>query len=114
MDKLEYKGYYGTVEYNREDNCLYGKVTGMDRNCRITYEGETVAELVDDFKAGVDHYLDYCEREGVKPCKSYSGVLNIRIPAEIHGRVAMIAENAGTTVNAFIRELIEKRLESIH
>ena len=29
MDYLEYKGYKGSVEYSKEDNCLCGKVQGM-------------------------------------------------------------------------------------
>ncbi len=29
MNYLEYKGYIGTIEYSKEDDCLYGKVVGM-------------------------------------------------------------------------------------
>jgi predicted HicB family RNase H-like nuclease len=29
MDFLEYKGYKGSVEYSKEDNCLFGKVQGQ-------------------------------------------------------------------------------------
>jgi len=29
MDYLDYKGYKGSVEYSRDDNCLVGKVQGM-------------------------------------------------------------------------------------
>jgi predicted HicB family RNase H-like nuclease len=31
MDKIEYKGYYGSVEYSKENNCLLGKVLGMSK-----------------------------------------------------------------------------------
>ena len=31
MDFLEYKGYKGSVEYSKEDNCLCGKVQGISR-----------------------------------------------------------------------------------
>ena len=31
MDFLEYKGYKGSVEYSKEDNCLFGKVQGMSK-----------------------------------------------------------------------------------
>lgn len=41
MSILNYKGYTGSVEFSQEDNCLYGKVLGMKKNC-ISYEGETV------------------------------------------------------------------------
>ena len=52
---LEYKGYYGSVEYSSEDVLLYGKVLGI--NSLISYEGESVAELQQDFEWAVDDYL---------------------------------------------------------
>ena len=52
---LEYKGYYGSVEYSSEDVLLYGKVLGI--NSLISYEGESVAELQQDFEGAVDDYL---------------------------------------------------------
>jgi predicted HicB family RNase H-like nuclease len=112
MNKLEYKGYYGSIEYSKEDDCLFGKVLGMPDNL-ISYEGSTANELYTDFKEAIDSYLGYCKEKGLKPRKSYNGVLNIRIPAEIHGKIAMIAENDGISINAFIRDSIEKRLETV-
>ena len=53
MDYLEYKGYKGSVEYSKEDNCLFGKVQGMSKDL-IVYEGQTLEELRKDFEAGVD------------------------------------------------------------
>jgi predicted HicB family RNase H-like nuclease len=110
MERLEYKGYYGSIEYSEEDNCLFGKVLGMPNNL-ISYEGNTAAELCADFKEGVDHYLSYCAESGIKPRKSYNGVLNIRIPSDIHCKVALYAEAHGVSINAVIRESIERRLE---
>ena len=112
MERLEYKNYFGSIEYSKEDNCLFGKVLGLDKETCITYEGVTVDELYNDFKAGIDHYLDYCQRKGIRSKKPYNGALYIRLPAEIHSRVAILAENHGTSINSFIRESIERRLES--
>ena len=111
MERLEYKGYLGSIEYSKDDNYLFGKVLGLNKENCITYEGNTAEELYNDFKEGVDHYLEYCKMNDVKPRKSYNGVLNIRIPSEIHSRVAMYAENNGISINAFIRDSIERRLE---
>ncbi|MDR2231860.1 MAG: type II toxin-antitoxin system HicB family antitoxin [Tannerella sp.] len=108
-DKLEYKGYYGSIEYSKEDHCLYGKVLGMPNNL-ISYEGATADELFSDFKDAVDTYLDYCQSNGIKPKKSYNGVLNIRIPAEIHSKIAVLSDIKGVSINAFIRDSIERRL----
>ncbi|GHV12713.1 antitoxin HicB [Bacteroidia bacterium] len=111
MEKLEYKGYYGSIEYSPEDNYFYGSVLGIPKNLAITYEGENATDLVLDFKNGVDSYLELCDEKGIKPHKSYNGVLNIRIPAEIHCKIALIAESSGKSINSFIRDSIESRLE---
>lgn len=58
MGTLHYKGYTGSVEYRESDHCLYGKVQGLHK-AAITYEGGTLADLEDDFKAGVDDFLEY-------------------------------------------------------
>jgi len=108
MERLEYKGYIGSIEYNINDNCLFGKVVGLDPKTCITYEGNTASELYADFKGAIDDYLEFCRSKGIKPKKSYSGTLNIRIPSEIHGRIAMLAEKKGTSINAIIRESIER------
>jgi predicted HicB family RNase H-like nuclease len=110
MDNLEYKGYYGSIEYDKANKCLTGKVLGMTKDC-ILYEGKTVDELEADFQNAIDSYLEGCEELGIKPRKAYNGVLNIRIPSDIHCRIAVIAENTGMSINAFIRDSIERRLE---
>ena len=113
MEKLEYKGYFGNIEYSKEDNCLFGKVLGLNKENCITYEGVTADELYNDFKDGIEHYLDYCQKKGIKPEKSYNGVLNIRIPAEIHCKIAIYAENHGTSINSFICDSIERQLDVV-
>lgn len=108
MGYLKYKGYSGSVEYSEEDNCLFGKVQGMDKDC-VSYEGETLSELRSDFEEAVDAYLDSCRENGVTPRKPFSGRLVVRMPSELHGRVAFAAAGQGTTINEFInRALIDE------
>jgi predicted HicB family RNase H-like nuclease len=113
MNKLEYKGYYGSIEYSKEDKLLYGKVLGMTKDC-ITYEGKTVEDLENDFIDGIDSYIEGCKELGIKPRKAYNGVLNIRIPSDVHSKVAIIADELGTSINNFIKEAIEKEIEFAH
>ena len=112
MERLEYKGYSGSIEYNKSDNYLYGKIIGLDKGTCITYEGNTALELYEDFKGAIDDYLDYCKDKGIKPKKSYSGTLNIRIPSEIHCQAAMMAERKGTSINSIIRDSLERCLQA--
>lgn len=62
MEHLEYKGYKGSIEYSKEDNCFCGKVQGMRNEALILYEGSTINELQKDFKEGIDSYLDGCKK----------------------------------------------------
>ena len=53
---MTYKGYNGSVEFSEADGVFYGKVMGV--RDLISYEGDTVEELMDDFHSAVDDYLD--------------------------------------------------------
>ena len=108
MDFLEYKGYKGSVEYSKNDNCLFGKVQGMSK-ALILYEGNTLEELRKDFE--VDSYLEACKADGVEPAKPYSGRLNLRMSSELHSRVAAVVAATGTTINDFINNAIKNELK---
>lgn len=113
MNTMIYKGYVGSVEVSEEDNCLYGKVLDLPDNLLITYEGETVAELKEDFHLSIDDYLAHCEAEGIEPYKSYSGALNVRLTPVLHSQVAMLAKKAGISINAFIRNAVQTKVASM-
>ena len=113
MDNLEYKGYFGSVEYSKADNCLFGKVLGMSKDS-ITYEGNNLDELKADFEAGIDSYLEGCAELGISPRKAFSGSLNVRISSEVHSQIALLAKKTGKSINAFIKETLENRVDTQH
>lgn len=52
---MGYKGYVGSIELSKEDSLFCGKVLGIP--ALISYEGKTMAALVEDFHNAVDDYL---------------------------------------------------------
>lgn len=108
MNTLTYKGYIGSVFFSEKDNVFFGKIEGI--NGLVNFEGESVKELTDAFHEAVDDYLEYCKEEGIEPHKSYSGSLNIRLSPETHSRVAILAKQAGMSINAFIKSAVEKQI----
>ena len=112
MDYLHYKGYKGSVEYSEADNCLFGKVLDL-KNSLILYEGCSLNDLNDDFEAGIESYLEGCREDGIQPEKPHT-TFNVRIPSEIHNRIMIYTQNSGTSIDAFISDSIEKRLETVH
>ncbi len=102
---LEYKGYAGSVEFSSENNILFGKVIGI--NGLISYEGESVAELREDFKAAVDDYLEICKEKNVEPQKVYKGTFNIRISPELHRSLAVFAAAHNMTLNSTVEQALQ-------
>ena len=111
MNTLKYKGYIGSVAFSEKDNVFFGKIEGIDG--LVNFEGESVKELTDAFHEAVEDYLEYCKEEGIDPHKSYSGSLNIRISPEVHSKIAILAKQAGISINAFIKSAVEKQVATM-
>lgn len=62
---MEYKGYTGSVEFSEEDTLFYGRVMGI--RAMISYEGTNEFELMKNFHAAVDAYLELCLAENMEP-----------------------------------------------
>jgi Uncharacterized protein encoded in hypervariable junctions of pilus gene clusters len=103
---MEYKGYYGTVEFSDTDNVLFGKVVGV--NGLISYEGDGVQSLKADFEGAVDDYLEMCNENGIEPDKVYRGSFNVRVSPELHRQLALYSAARGRTLNATVEEAIER------
>jgi len=105
---MEYKNYFGSVNYNDEDRIFYGKVEYI--RSLISYEGKDVESLRNSFCEAVDDYLDLAER-GIEPEESFKGSFNIRTGSDLHRRVAIEAKQRGINLNKLVNEAIEKYLE---
>ena len=106
---MEYKGYIGSVEFSETDQILFGKVQGI--RSLISYEGTTVAELIDDFHGAVDDYLELCSAEGKTPEKAFKGSFNVRFKdPDLHRKVAVYAYNHNVSLNSVVEESVAEYL----
>jgi len=102
---INYKGYYGSVEFSDEDNVFFGRIIGI--NDRILYEGDSVKSLRNDFENSVDEYLETCSQLGKEPEKAYKGTFNVRIAPTLHRQLAIFSASNGITLNAAVEEAIQ-------
>lgn len=102
---LFYKNYNGTVEYSKEDSCLFGKVIGI--KSLLSYKGDSVKELEQDFQKVIDEYLADCKERKMKPEQPYKGTFNVRISPELHRNIAVYAIEHGKSLNAAVEEAIK-------
>lgn len=110
MNTLKYKGYVGSVAYSEPDKVFFGTLEGIDD--LVTYEGESVQELTAAFHEAVEDYLAFCEDHGVKPEKSYTGTFNVRIAPETHREIANQAAEAGISINAFVKRVLNEAVKN--
>lgn len=104
MNTLKYKGYIGSVNYSEPDKVFFGKLEGIDD--LVNYEGESVKEITDAFHEAVEDYLIFCEDQGVKPEKSYTGTFNVRIAPATHRDIANLAAEENISINAFVKKAL--------
>jgi predicted HicB family RNase H-like nuclease len=59
---LQYKGYYGSVNFSAEDKCFFGKIILIGNNDAdlVSFEGLTLVHLKSAFEKAVDSYLQAC------------------------------------------------------
>lgn len=62
---LSYRGYYGNIKYSPVDKVLYGEVIRLPK-AFISYEGNSLAELEQDFHNAIDAYIESCANDHVK------------------------------------------------
>lgn len=105
-ETLKYKGFYGSMEFSLEDECLVGEVLFVQS--KIIFIGNTIAELKQAFEDAVDAYLDHCNDKGIEPEKSMSGSFNIRIPSDLHKNLALEAIKRDCSTNACVVIAIEQ------
>ena len=103
---LEYKGYCGSVEYSAADDVLFGKVLGISG--LISYEGNSIQSLKEDFETAIDDYLKTCFENNEEPQKPYKGSFNVRISPELHKTLALYSISHDQTLNSTVEEAIRR------
>ncbi len=111
MDNImKYKGYYTKVNYSSVDNCLFGRLEGIEDI--VLFDAQSISEFKEAFEGSVDAYLESCEEFGKSPQKTYSGNFNVRIPSGLHREIAEKAMLEDESVNSMIEAAIRFFLQA--
>jgi predicted HicB family RNase H-like nuclease len=106
---MEYKGYTAVVSFSAEDECLVGHILGI--NDIVGFHGDSVGEVRKAFEESVDFYLESCAKMGHEPNKPYSGRVTLRLPPDLHARLAVQAEASGNSLNNWLVTALNKSVE---
>lgn len=103
---MRYKDYVAQLSYDPSADRFHGRVIGM-RDV-LDFFGRTPEELRREFAATVEDYLSWCEAEGVKPQKTWSGKLTLRTSPELRNRLVLASAVSGQSINTWITEVLDR------
>lgn len=108
---MKHGPYIAAIDYDDDLNLFAGSV--INTSSTITFYGDSPQSLQKEFKTSIDVYLAVCEERGIKPEKPFSGKLPLRMPPELHARVAASAASSDMSLNAWIVHTLEREADHI-
>jgi predicted HicB family RNase H-like nuclease len=102
---MKHKDYVAEIELDEETNSLFGIV--INTKATLHFTGKSVDELRQEFANTIASYEEWCRERGKEPERPYSGSFTLRMPPDLHRRVAEAAARSGKSLNGFIEETLE-------
>ena len=110
MNLMTVGGYHAKIEYDEELDLFRGEILGL--NGGADFYGKNPKELRAEFKKSLQVFLDVCKEKGIDPRRQFSGKFNLRIPPELHERLAIEAQAQGKSINSLAQEALQERVAS--
>jgi predicted HicB family RNase H-like nuclease len=108
MNVMTVDGYNAKIEYDPEIDMFRGEILGLTGGA--DFYGKNPEELRSEFKNSLNVFLAVCEEKGIDPRRSYSGKFNLRIPPELHEKLAIAAQAEGKSINTLAQEALVQRV----
>jgi len=112
MKDLEYKGFIGSVEFDKETNELYGKIKFIKGLISYESEDQTMSGLITAFEDSIDEYLQDCLDLGIDPQKTATGVTQVRLGKRLHYKANFKACEEQITLNELITKSVANYIEN--
>ena len=82
----------------------------LSLNGGADFYGKNTKELRTEFKKSLKVFLEVCREKGIEPRRNYSGKFNLRIPADLHEKLAIVAQAEGKSINTVAEEALKQRV----
>ena len=108
MNIMTLDGYQAKIEYDAELDMFRGEILSL--NGGADFYGKNTKELRTEFKKSLKVFLEVCREKGIEPRRNYSGKFNLRIPADLHEKLAIVAQAEGKSINTVAEEALKQRV----
>ena len=106
MTTMHHEGYVATIELDEDAGLFHGEV--INTGDVLTFQGRTFDDLRTAFAGTIADYVAWCRERGKEPERPYSGNFLLRLPPDLHRRIATAAARAGKSVNAYVAETLDR------
>lgn len=108
MNIMTLDTYQAKIEYDADLDLFRGEILSL--NGGADFYGKNPKELRAEFKKSLQVFLDVCREKGIEPRRNYSGKFNLRIPADLHEKLAIVAQAEGKSINTLAQEALQQRV----
>lgn len=108
MNMMTLDSYNAKIEYDAELDLFRGEILGLAGGA--DFYGKNPKELRSEFKKSLQVFLEVCREKGIEPRRNYSGKFNLRIPAELHEKLAIVAQAEGKSINTVAQEALQQHV----
>jgi predicted HicB family RNase H-like nuclease len=108
MNVMTVDGYQARIDYDPETDMFRGEILGL--NGGADFYGRNPKELRTEFRKSLEVFLAVCKEQGIEPRRSFSGKFNLRIPPELHEKLALVAQAEGKSINTVAQEALQSRV----
>jgi predicted HicB family RNase H-like nuclease len=112
MNTMDIDGYHAVISFDPEINMFRGEFVGL--NGSADFYATSVDDLHKEGEISLKIFLEMCAEEGVEPRKHFSGKFNLRVPPNLHERLAAQAAAHGKSINAWITEILSETTAHVH
>ncbi len=110
MNLMSIDGYQAKIEYDPELDLFRGEILGLSGGADFC--GKNPQELRTEFRRSLHVFLEVCKEKGIEPRRHFSGKFNLRIPSELHEKLALAAQAQGKSLNTLAQEALQERVAS--
>jgi predicted HicB family RNase H-like nuclease len=102
MNTMDINGYQAVISYDPDINQFRGEF--IELNGGADFYAADVDALRQEGEISLRVFLEMCREKGIEPRRSFSGKFNVRIPPELHARLALEAASSNKSLNAVVVE----------
>ena len=108
MNIMTLDDYSAKIEYDADLDLFRGDILGL--NGGADFYGKNPQELREEFQISLRVFLDVCKEKSIEPRRNYSGKFNLRIPPDLHEKLAIVAQAEGKSINSLAHEALQHRV----